>query len=99
MSRARSYATYHHGGGAAPHSTAPCYYYDDMEGYVGDYSESEGMSDGAGHGIVPGTPPDVTEIYRRKTVAPPTVPAPIPGPTVASHVAQMDYRAVYAPQE
>lgn len=90
MSRARSYATY-----AAPTSSppsSPCYYYDDMEGYVGDYSESDGLSDGATH-VVTTSPPDVTEIYRRKAASPPIASAGLPPSS------QMDYHAVYAPQE
>ncbi|GJQ83862.1 hypothetical protein Trydic_g6740 [Trypoxylus dichotomus] len=86
MSRARSYAPY---GASTP---APAgYYYDDMEGYVGDYSESDGLSDGAPHVVA--ASPDVTEIYRRKTV-PSTIPTAMPPPA-----AQLDYHAVYAPQE
>ncbi|KAI4462144.1 hypothetical protein MML48_5g00001507 [Holotrichia oblita] len=100
MSRARSYAAYATSNPPAPQLPTPtaCYYYDDMEGYVGDYSESEGLSDGGTHVVTTQPPPpDVTEIYRRKTVSPTTIPPtamPPPPPTTP-----MDYHAVYAPQE
>ncbi|XP_022915853.1 uncharacterized protein [Onthophagus taurus] len=44
------------------------YFYDEMEGYIGDYSESEGLSDAAPHLITAGNP-DITELYRRKAMA------------------------------
>ncbi|KAK9746865.1 hypothetical protein QE152_g5784 [Popillia japonica] len=98
MSRARSYAAYATSNPPPP-APAACYYYDDMEGYVGDYSESDGLSDGGTHVVTAQPPPpDVTEIYRRKTVSPTTIPPaaipPPPPPTTS-----MDYHAVYAPQE
>lgn len=48
----------------------PEYYYDDTEGYVGDYSESDGLSDSP-H-LVAAATPDVKELYRRPQTVSPT---------------------------
>lgn len=61
----------------------PGYYYDDMEGYVGDYSESD---EGGAHIAVAPNPPELTEIYRRK-------------PPVHNTKEQQYQQNVYTPQE
>lgn len=59
------------------HTAVPMrnYYYDESEGsYIGDFSESEGLSEGP-HGVQHAA--DVTELYRRKAM-PMVAPAPPP---------------------